>query len=702
MNMNSETPAGVTQDAMQLPDTNEDSGALRELLSKNHAKGMDEDKLNEIGQKCRRGFDYDWESCQDWMSSLDEWICLAKQVKEVKNWPWPKASNIKYPLLATASMQFAARAYPALVPSNGQVVRSSVIGKDPDGQKWEKAQRVSTFMSYQLMHDMAGWEEDMDRMLMQLPVVGCMFKKTYFDKNKNKNVSKLVLPSNFVVNYWTTTLDETERVSEIIYMSPRVYQEYVNKDIFLDQDLGQAPIPENAENSPSWDETTPYTFIEQHTFLDLDDDDYAEPYIVTFHKESGKVLSIYRRHTLDDVETDDKGKLIRITATQMYTKFGFIPNPDGSFYDIGFGSLLGPINESVNTNINQLTDSGTLNNLQSGFIGKALKMKMGDQPLGVGEWRPVNAGGDDLRKQIVPLPAKEPSKVLLELLQLLITSGKELASVAEIFTGKMPGQNTPATTTMATVEQGMKVFTAIYKRIYRALGEEFKKLYKLNKTYLDPNTIVAVLDEPVGPDDFDSSLYDVCPGADPNATTGTEKLMKAQGLVEILPLIPGLLDPIEVVSRVLEAQEQPNWQKLFSQQVQASGQLPPPPPDPKLMAIQAKVQADQQKNAADLQFKQQEMELESRDKQQQMAMQQQEHAQKMQHMQEQAQVKSASDIAMANVFAATERAKGQQTLQNSQAAHDQKMQQAKEQQSLQRSNSPNGGKTQPQGKSKKP
>jgi chaperonin GroES len=687
---------------MQLPDTNEDSGALRELLSKNHAKGMDEDKLNEIGQKCRRGFDYDWESCQDWMSSLDEWICLAKQVKEVKNWPWPKASNIKYPLLATASMQFAARAYPALVPSNGQVVRSSVIGKDPDGQKWEKAQRVSTFMSYQLMHDMAGWEEDMDRMLMQLPVVGCMFKKTYFDKNKNKNVSKLVLPSNFVVNYWTTTLDETERVSEIIYMSPRVYQEYVNKDIFLDQDLGQAPIPENAENSPSWDETTPYTFIEQHTFLDLDDDDYAEPYIVTFHKESGKVLSIYRRHTLDDVETDDKGKLIRITATQMYTKFGFIPNPDGSFYDIGFGSLLGPINESVNTNINQLTDSGTLNNLQSGFIGKALKMKMGDQPLGVGEWRPVNAGGDDLRKQIVPLPAKEPSKVLLELLQLLITSGKELASVAEIFTGKMPGQNTPATTTMATVEQGMKVFTAIYKRIYRALGEEFKKLYKLNKTYLDPNTIVAVLDEPVGPDDFDSSLYDVCPGADPNATTGTEKLMKAQGLVEILPLIPGLLDPIEVVSRVLEAQEQPNWQKLFSQQVQASGQLPPPPPDPKLMAIQAKVQADQQKNAADLQFKQQEMELESRDKQQQMAMQQQEHAQKMQHMQEQAQVKSASDIAMANVFAATERAKGQQTLQNSQAAHDQKMQQAKEQQSLQRSNSPNGGKTQPQGKSKKP
>lgn len=666
----------------EQPQATEDSSALRDLLSKNHAEDLDEDELTEIGQKCKRGFDYDWLSCQDWLGNIEEWIKLAKQEKEEKSWPWPKASNIKYPLLATASMQFAARAYPALVPSNGQIVRSTVIGTDSDGSKWEKADRVSTFMSYQLMHDMVGWEEDMDRMLMQLPVVGCMFKKTWYDKHKDKNVSKLLLPTNFIVNYWTKTLHETERTSEIIEMSPRLLKENQNKGCYLDVDLGTPPIPETTDAVSGYDETTPYVLIEQHTFLDLDDDGYEEPYIVTFHKESGKVLGIYRRHTLDDVEVDNDGKVVKITPIQMYTKFGFVPNPDGSFYDIGFGALLGPINDSVNTIINQLVDSGTINNLQSGFIGKALRMKMGDQPMSPGEWRPVNATGDDLRKQIVALPAKEPSNVLFQLLGTLITSGKELASVAEIFTGKMPGQNTPATTTMATVEQGMKVFTAIYKRIYRSLGEEFKKLYKLNRTYLDPQTYVAVLDSPIGPDDFNDSLYDICPGADPNATSGTEKLMKAQGLLEMLPLVPGLLDPIQVFSRVLEAQEQPNWQKLFSQEVQQSGQLPPPAPDPKLMAIQAKVQADQQKNAADLQFKQREMELTSRDKALQMQMKQEEHAQKMQHTAEQAQIKSASDIAMTNIFAATERAKGQQQLQQNAQAHEQKMTMAKEQTKL--------------------
>jgi hypothetical protein len=242
----------------------------------------------------------------------------------------------------------------------------------------------------------------------------------------------------------------------------------------------------------------------------------------------------------------------------------------------------------------------------------------------------------------------------------------------------MPGQNTPATTTMASIEQGMKVFTAVYKRIFRALSEEFKKIFKLNNQYLDPNKYIAVLDTTVNPEDFDLKSYDICPGADPTAVSQTEKLLKAQGLLEILPMVPGMLDPIKVFSRVLEAQEQPNWQDLFSQQVQQSGQLPPPPPDPKLMAIKAKMEADQQKAAVDVQAKQMDMELKSRDKQQQMQMDAQEHAQKMQMEKESAMLKAASDIQMANVFAATERAKGQQTLQNNQVAHEQKMTQEKE------------------------
>jgi chaperonin GroES len=651
----------------------------KELMSVNLAEKLSTDQINSIGNKCKTGFEQDKQSRGDWESSLIEWTKLANQTRENKSYPWPDASNVKYPILSTAAMQFAARAYPSLVPSNGQIVKSVVIGKDKDGQKLERAERVSMYMSYQILHEIDGWEEDMDKMLMMLPIVGTMFKKTFYDKNKDQIVSKLILPLNLVVNYWTKSLEECERISEVIQISKRLLKERQLQGIYLDIDLGAPSMPMDVpkEMHVVIDETTPYELVEQHTFLDLKETGYPLPYIVTFERNTGKVLRISNRFRSEDVETDEKGKITKVTPIQMYTKFGFVPNPDGSFYDVAFGLLLGSLNESVNSLVNQLIDSGSINNLQSGFIGKGLRLRQGDQRFKPGEWKPVNATGDDLRKQIVPLPTKEPSSVLLQLMQLLVTSSKELASVAEIFVGKMPGQNTPATTTMASIEQGMKVFTAVYKRIFRALASEFDKIFELNGIYLDPNKYVAVLDATVGPDDFNDDSYDICPGADPTAVSQTEKLLKAQGLMELLPSVPGLLDPVEVISRVLEAQEQPNWQRLFSKQVQQSGQLPPPPPDPKMMAIQAKMQADQQKAQTDIQAKQQQMELDSRDKQMQMAMSQQEHAQEMQHKQESAMSEAASKIAMAKIFMAAEAAKGQQTLQNNQQAHNQKMIQEK-------------------------
>lgn len=651
------------------------------LSVENILKTLSKEKQEEVAADCKAAFDDDLRSRGDWESNIDDWIALAKQTKQDKTYPWPGASNVKYPMVATAAMQFAARSYPSLVPSNGKVVNSVVIGKDIDGQKYEKAQRVSTYMSYQIMHEMRGWEEDMDKMLMMLPIVGTMFKKTWYDKTEDTIKSKLILPKYLVVNYWTTNLEESERVSEVIHMSPRLLKERQNTEVYADVDLGD-PVAENhlmPDDADTNSKSVPYTIVEQHTFLDLDDDGYAEPYIVTFDYSSGKLLRISRRYLLDDVILKEgTKKIVRIKPIQMYTKFGFIPNPDGSFYDIGFGVLLGPINESVNTLINQLVDSGHLHNLQSGFIGKALRVKMGDQSLRPGEWRPVNATADDLRKQIVPLPTKEPSSVLFQLMGTLITSGKELASVAEIFTGKMPGQNTPATTTMATVEQGMKVFTAVYKRIFRALSQEFEKIFELNKLYTDPNKYINVIDMEIGPDDFDKSACDVSPGADPNAASQQEKLMKAQGLMEMLQVAGPMLNPVKVLSRVLEAQEQPNWQELFSDEVQQSGQVPPPPPDPKMMAIQAKMQADQQKAAMDIQAKQAKMELEGRNAEQKMVMEAQAHAQKMQQQEESAIVKSASDIQMANIFSAAERTKAQQGLVQKEQAHQQKMSQQKE------------------------
>ncbi len=341
--------------------------------------------------------------------------------------------------------------------------------------------------------------------------------------------------------------------------------------------------------------------------------------------------------------------------------------------------LLGPLNESVNTLINQLVDSGTLNNMQSGFIGKGLRMKMGDSRMTPGEWRPVNATADDLRKQIVPLPAKEPSNVLFQLMGSLITSGKELASVAEIFTGKMPGQNTPATTTMATVEQGMKVFTAVYKRIFRSLEQEFKRIFQLNGIYIDPQTYTAVLDEPIGPEDFRNDGYDICPGADPNSMTQSEKLMKAQGLLEMMSMAPGILDPVKVIMRVLDAQEQPSWQDLLTDAVKQTGQMPPPPPDPKQMEMQMKMQMEQQKAQVKLQETQAKMELESRSAEQQMAMKAEEHALDMQIEAQKAQLTAAAEQHKQRIFMSQAAAQGQQKLVQSEQAHQQKLQQAKEQ-----------------------
>lgn len=663
-----------------------DENKIQALMeSVNVADNLDEDKLKTIGRDAKKGFEADLESRKDWEKSMEGWINLAKQCVEVKTYPWKNASNVKYPLLSTASMQFAARAYPSLVPSDRAVVKATPIGQDFDGKKRDVAQAVSIYMSYQLLEEMDGWEEDMDRMLIMLPIVGVMFKKTYWDSVKKVNCSSLILPKNLVVDYWTRCLDDAERISEIIEISPRKVKERQMSGLWLDVDFGKPTAPDSVRHpdQPPLDEITPYEFIEQHTYLDLDDDDYPEPYIVTFQRTTGKVARIVPRYDHSTVLMDDEGKLQKIEPIQYYTKFGFVPSPDGSFYDIGFGVLLGPLNESVNTLINQLIDSGHLSSLQSGFLGKGLRLRMGEQQFRPGEWKVVNATGADLKQQILPLPTKEPSKTLFELMGSLITSGKELASVAEIFVGKMPGQNTPATTTMATIEQGMKVFTAVYKRIYRSLAEEFRKLYRLNAIYINPNTVVDVIDMPVDPDMFKVDQHNIYPGADPSAVSSQEKLAKAQGLMELLPT--GVLDPVEVVSRILQAEEQPNWKELLNKQVAQTGELPPRP-DPKMLEMQAKTQVMQQKAQIDAASAQQKAQLDSQSQQTQLAMKAQQHDMDLQHKQQdivlqaqEAQHKQQIFSAQAQQDMNIKAMQGAQQIHQADQQHQQSLQQTQEQ-----------------------
>ena len=593
------------------------------LDSINIAEDLDEDLLIKIGNEVIDGYDNDLISRKPWEEDLTRWSELALQISADKTYPWPKAANIKFPLLSTAAMQFSARAYPTLIPSNNKIVKCRVVGADPDGQKAARAHRISTHMSYQLLDEMDGWEEDMDKLLLTLPIAGTCFKKTYWDSTKQKNCSKLVLPKLLVVNYYSRSLEDAERISEVFYLSRRKLKERQNQGIYLDIDLGDPVIGELDKETTSVnkafqqqtteDVTTPYTVIEQHMFFDLDDDGYSEPYIATVEYNTRKVLRIVPRFEVEGIQLNDKNDIMSIEAIQYYTKYDFIPNPDGGFYSIGFGRLLGPMNASANTIINQLVDAGSLSNLQAGFIGKGLRIKMGEARFQPGEWRAVNAVGDDIKKQIFPLPVREPSQVLFNLLDLLLKSGKELASVAEIFVGKMPGQNTPATTTMASIEQGMKVFTAVYKRVYRSLTSEFRKLYKLNRKYLNPEEYIAVLDEPIQQIDYEGPEDDILPGADPTAVSTQEKQARVQAVMQIMQL--GTIDPMWVTQLYMDAHEIPGWQ-------QGIRKPSPPPPDPKIEALKVKSQLDQQKTQATLEIARNKQQLESATKEQEFAIKQ--------------------------------------------------------------------------------
>lgn len=591
-------------------------------------KSKDDGKfLDAMGEEIYAGYLADEESRRPWMDKNKKWLELALLLAEDKTYPWPKAANIKYPLVATAAMQFSARAYPQLVPADGNVVKAKLAARDPDGTLTAKAQRVARHMSYQVMECCPKWEEDMDKLLMTMAISGIAFKKTYYNAKGQHIDSHLVSPENLVINYWAKSIEKAYRKTEVLYYTKNeVIERQRNDEEFLDVELPdpgngttkliQEPMASDVTPARA-DKSTPHTFLACHTYWDLDDDGYEEPYIITIHKDTRKVVRIIARWDSDGVYKDGKGKIQCIHPVEYFTAFPFIPNPDGSIYACGFGMLLSSLNNAANTLINQLIDAGTMSNLQSGFIGRALRMKEGQVQLRPGEWKVVNASGDELQKSVYPIPAKEPSAVLMNLLQMLITSGNQLASIAEIFVGKMPGQNTPATTTQETIQQGMAVFTAIYKRVYRSLEEEFRKFFRLNR--ITPDILKEeqeIAGEPISVSDYDGTEKLIIPGGDPSGDSTTVKLQKLQQVGSLIQL--GTINVQEYTARVLEANDLPNPQALQQQP-------PPPQPDPteqaKQQTEQIKQQGMQQKAQLDAQAKQADIDSKQKLLEMQMAMQ---------------------------------------------------------------------------------
>ena len=550
----------------------QDSSETNVLLeSFNIAENLPEEELDQIGKESVEEYLEDLDSRGDWEEKHEEWLKLATQVIEDKSYPWPGASNTKYPLLSTAALQFHARAYPALV-SDPRLVKTKVLGKlDAEGFKRARSIRVSDYMSYQLLHEMTEWQDDMDRMMYILPIVGLCFKKTYYSPSKQNVVSELILARDLVINYYATDFEKARKTHRI-WIDKNELKEYQNMGIYLDVEL-QDPdrrsnpgVGDEISGLTQTSEESPHEILECHKWLDLDDDGYKEPYIVTVDHDSQKVLRIVARYSAEGVQQSTDASIIKITPTEYFTQYSFIPNPESKIYSLGFGSLLGPLNSSINTILNQLTDAGTLSNLQGGFLAKGVRVRGGAIRYKPGEWKSVQSTGDDLRKGIYPMPTREPSNVLLSLLQMLIASGVRLASVKDIMVGENPGQNQPYSTTVAVLEQGMKVFVSIYKRIYRALGKEYKKVYRLNSYYLDDMKYFNVLDSGeqgfTSKGDFNSDDLDVVPGADPSILSEAHAMAKAQSLME--KLAAGFpLNRQLVMRQVLEAEGHENIDELM-------------------------------------------------------------------------------------------------------------------------------------------
>ena len=580
----------------------------RALQKANLAEDLDEDELNELGDWAKRGYDSDKGSRSEWEQDYQKWLEQAMQVAKTKNFPWVNASNVKFPILSIAAMQFSARAYPTLVPSDRQVFKRKVVGYDADGQKARKGEMLSYFMSWQIMEYMKGWEEDMDRLLIMLPIVGTVFKKIWWDFERECPKSELVSAYDLVVNYWAKDICSAERKTQVRRFTKRQIMEKINAGLFLDvlDKLGEPSgeeLPTRDEisklNAPSEDrEDTPYAFGEMHCFYDVDGDEYPEPVIITFDLVSGLVLRVAARYEADDVKTTADGKLLRIDPSEHFVQYGMFPNPTGGCCSVGFGTVLGPLNDSVGTIINQLIDSGTLANMQGGWMSKGLKIKQGDTSFRPGQWQQVNGVMDDLRKGVLPHQYKEPSNVLFQLLGMLVHTSRELASVSDTMTGKMPGQNTPAYTTREVTEQGMKVFTACYKRVFSGMTQEFRRLYKLNRIHMEEGEVMRILDTPDAVGLFDIEIDDVVPAADPAAMSAASKSQKAQQFMQLLQ--QGAINRKAGLMKVLEYEEVPLTPELLAP-------LEPPPPDPKVEMEKQKFQSELQMKEKEHQFKLEEM-----------------------------------------------------------------------------------------------
>jgi hypothetical protein len=479
-------------------------------------------------------------SRKDWEKSYTDGLDLLGFKYENRTEPFQGASGATHPVLAEAVTQFQATAYKELLPADGPV-RTQILG-NPTPQKEAQANRVKDFMNYQIMDQMKEYEPEFDSMLFHLPLAGSTFKKVYYDSMMGRAVSKFIPADDLIVPYTANSLDEAESIIHVIKISENDLRKQQVAGFYVDIDLGPPAMSTNDDVSKkekelegtkkSGKQQTVYTLLECHVDLDLEgfEDIGADgepsgiklPYIVTIEEGSGTVLSIRRNYAPNDPKKQ---------RVQYFVHFKFLPGL--GFYGFGLIHMIGGLSRTATVALRQLLDAGTLSNLPAGFKQRGVRVRDEASPIQPGEFKDVDAPGGNLREAFFPLPYKEPSATLLSLMGIVVQAGQRFAAISELQTGEGT-QNAAVGTTIALLERGSKVMSAIHKRLYGSMKKEFKLLSAVISTYLPPEYPYDVVGASrlIKQSDFDARV-DILPVADPNIFSMSQRITLAQTQLQL-------------------------------------------------------------------------------------------------------------------------------------------------------------------------
>jgi hypothetical protein len=554
-----ENPDSVTLDDGSMEITIQPGKEVDDEFNANLAEDMDEGQLTELSGDLIGEYDADVNSRKDWLTTYVDGLELLGLKVEDRTEPWPGACNVYHPLMTEALVKFQAETMMETFPAAGPV-KTQIVGKQTK-DKEEAAERVKEDMNYQLTDCMPEYRPEHERMLWGLGLAGNAFKKVYYDPSLERQVSMYVPAEDIVVPYGASSLEMAERVTHVMrktknelrkLMVAGFYKDVDLGEPFLDVDEAEKKIAEKMGFNPSEDDR--YKILEMHVNLDLEngdsDDGIALPYIVTIEKGTGTILAIRRNWN-----PEDKKQLKR----NHFVHYGYIPG--FGFYCFGLIHLIGAFAKSGTMILRQLVDAGTLSNLPGGMKSRGLRIKGDDTPIAPGEWRDVDVPSGAIRDNILPLPYKEPSQVLNQLMNQIIEEGRRFASAADMKVSDMSA-NSPVGTTLAILERTLKVMSAVQARIHYAMKQEFKLLAGIIRDY----TPEEYSYEPeIGSRRAKQSDYDCCeviPVSDPNAATMSQKVVQYQAVMQMAQANPQIYDQVELNKQMLEVLGVKNIGKL--------------------------------------------------------------------------------------------------------------------------------------------